>query len=92
MTVEVAINGRDMNVSPKLREYVEKKVGRLDHYLSHITEARVEARKLLAEVGVPDGFEFNLLNRNIQMPYSFVGIFLIDQWRQVGLRVNHVVK
>jgi putative sigma-54 modulation protein len=46
MTVEVAINGRDMNVSPKLREYVEKKVGRLDHYLSHITEARVD----LAEV------------------------------------------
>jgi putative sigma-54 modulation protein len=46
MTVEVAINGRDMNISPKLREYVEKKVGRLDHYLSNITEARVD----LAEV------------------------------------------
>jgi peptide/nickel transport system substrate-binding protein len=61
-------------------------------YGRDIGAARAQARRLLAEAGVPEGFEFNLLNRNIQMPYQFVGVFLIDQWRQVGLRVNHVVK
>ncbi|HEV8352913.1 MAG TPA: ABC transporter substrate-binding protein [bacterium] len=65
---------------------------KLAGYSRDISAARAQARRLLAEAGVPEGFEFNLLNRNIQMPYSFVGVFLIDQWRQVGLRVTHVVK
>ncbi|MGH2348124.1 MAG: ABC transporter substrate-binding protein, partial [bacterium] len=65
---------------------------RIAGYGRDINAARAQARRLLAEAGVSEGFEFNLLNRNIQMPYSFVGVFLIDQWRQIGLRVNHVVK
>jgi putative sigma-54 modulation protein len=46
MTVLVQIHGRDLSISPRLREYVEKKVSRLDHYLPTIQEARVD----LAEV------------------------------------------
>ncbi len=46
MTVSVQIHSRDLSVSPRLREYVEKKVSRLDHYLPTISEARVD----LAEV------------------------------------------
>ncbi len=46
MTVAVQIHSRDLSVSPRLREYVEKKVSRLDHYLPTINEARVD----LAEV------------------------------------------
>ncbi len=46
MTVSVQIHSRDLSVSPRLREYVEKKVSRLDHYLPTINEARVD----LAEV------------------------------------------
>ena len=46
MTVTVQIHSRDLSVSPRLREYVEKKVSRLDHYLPTISEARVD----LAEV------------------------------------------
>lgn len=61
-------------------------------YGRDIAAARAQARRLLAEAGVPEGFEFNLLNRSIEMPYRFVGVYLIDQWRQIGLRVNHVVK
>ena len=57
-----------------------------------INAARAEAKKLLAEAKVPEGFEFSLLNRNVQMPYEYVGVFLIDQWRQIGLKINHVVK
>jgi len=65
---------------------------KLGGYGRDINAARAEARKLLAEAKVPDGFGFSLLNRNIQMPYEYVGIFLIDQWRQIGLNVKHVVE
>ncbi len=65
---------------------------KLAGYGRDIAAARAQARRLLAEAGVPEGFEFDLLNRSIEMPYRYVGIFVIDQWRQIGLRVNHVVK
>lgn len=42
MTVLVQIHSRDLSISPRLREYVEKKVSRLDHYLPTINEARVD--------------------------------------------------
>jgi peptide/nickel transport system substrate-binding protein len=49
------------------------------------------ARRLLREAGVPEGFTFELKNRDIPNPYFDYANFLIDQWRQVGLRVNHRV-
>lgn len=73
-------------------EAPEAELVKLAGYGRDISAARAEAKKLLAEAGVPEGFTFELLNRNIQMPYEFVGIFLIDQWRQVGLNVKHVIK
>jgi putative sigma-54 modulation protein len=42
MAVQTTIHGRDLSITPKLREYVEKKVGKLDHYLPSITEARID--------------------------------------------------
>ncbi|HET6780489.1 MAG TPA: ABC transporter substrate-binding protein [bacterium] len=65
---------------------------KLAGYGRDIAANRAAARKLLAEAGIPEGFEFSLLNRNVPMPYEFVAIFLIDQWRQIGLKVNHVAK
>jgi len=53
-----------------------------------IRAAREEARKLLREAGVPD-LKFQLLNRSVPMPFSPVGIFLIDQWRQIGVTAEH---
>ena len=32
---------------------------------------------------------FALTNRNVAMPYTPVGVFLIDQWRQIGVNVKH---
>lgn len=46
MAVTTQIHARDLNVTPRLREYVEKKVSKLDRYLPTIEEARVD----LAEV------------------------------------------
>ena len=39
---------------------------------------------------MPEGFTFTFTNRGIPMPYEAVGIWLIDQWRQVGLNATMV--
>ncbi len=50
--------------------------------------ARAEARRLLREAGIPEGFAFTFKNRGIPQPYQPLGIWLVDQWRQVGLNVK----
>ena len=37
---------------------------------------------------MPDGFSFTFKNRGIPHPYEPLGIWLIDQWRQIGLNVK----
>jgi peptide/nickel transport system substrate-binding protein len=49
---------------------------------------RAEAKRLLKEAGVPEGFAFTFKNRGIPHPYEPLGIWLIDQWRQIGLNVK----
>jgi len=51
--------------------------------------SKKEARRLLKEAGVPEGFSIELLNRQEYEPMS---IWLIDQWRQVGLNVTQKVQ
>jgi peptide/nickel transport system substrate-binding protein len=53
-----------------------------------INASRAEAKKLLQAAGVPN-LTFALTNRNVAMPYTPVGVFLIDQWRQIGVNVKH---
>jgi peptide/nickel transport system substrate-binding protein len=57
-----------------------------------IAAARKEARRLLREAGVPDGFSFKFHNRGVEQPYKAVGIWLIDQWRKIGLDVEHWIE
>lgn len=54
--------------------------------------AKTEARRLLREAGVADGHAFPLLNRDIQMPYEPMAIYLIDQWSKVGLKATQNVR
>jgi peptide/nickel transport system substrate-binding protein len=61
---------------------------RLPGYSRDIAASRAEARKLLADAGAT-GLKFKLTNRNVPMPYTPVGVYLIDQWRQIGLSVEH---
>ena len=48
---------------------------------------RAEARRLLKEAGA-EGLKFTLSNRNID-PFTTAGVFAIDQWRQIGVMVDH---
>jgi peptide/nickel transport system substrate-binding protein len=64
---------------------------KLAGYGRDIAANRAEAKRLLREAGVPDGFSFTFKNRGIPMPYEPVAIWLIDQWRQIGLNVKQEV-
>jgi peptide/nickel transport system substrate-binding protein len=50
--------------------------------------AREEAKRLLKEAGA-EGLKFTLINRSTNQPYTPAGVFLIDQWRQIGVEVEH---
>jgi peptide/nickel transport system substrate-binding protein len=58
-------------------------------YGRNIEAARKEARRLLREAGVPEGFKFTISNRNSFEPQA---IWLIDQWRLIGLNVDQVIR
>jgi peptide/nickel transport system substrate-binding protein len=59
-------------------------------YATDVDKSRAEAMRLLQEAGVANGFSFTLLDRNVE-PFPTMGIFLIDQWRRIGLNVEHQV-
>ncbi len=66
-------------------------LAKLAGYWKDINASRTEARQLLKEAGVPDGFSFTFKNRGIPQPYEPLGIWLIDQWRQIGLNVKQEI-
>ena len=66
----------------------EAELVKLPGFSKDIKKSRDEAKKLLAEAGVPN-LKFTLWNRNLAMPYTPAGIFLVDQWRQIGVEVEH---
>ena len=55
-----------------------------------IEKSRAEARRLLKEAGA-EGLSFELLNRNVDQPYKYVGTWLVDQWSKIGLHVTQHV-
>jgi peptide/nickel transport system substrate-binding protein len=55
-----------------------------------IEKSRAEARRLLKEAGA-EGLQFELLNRNVDQPYKFVGIWLVDEWSKIGVRATQKV-
>lgn len=50
--------------------------------------ARAEAKRLLKEAG-HENLSLKLINRNIADPYTSAGIYLVDQWRQIGVTAEH---
>ncbi|HEX5958554.1 MAG TPA: ABC transporter substrate-binding protein, partial [Hyphomicrobiaceae bacterium] len=60
---------------------------KLAGYWPDIKKSREEAKRLLKEAGASD-LKFSLLNRTVDQPYTIVGTWLIDQWKQVGITVD----
>jgi peptide/nickel transport system substrate-binding protein len=68
-----------------------QELNKLAGYWTDAEKSRAEARRLLKEAGVPEGFSFTFKNRGIPMPYEPLGVWMIDQWRRVGLNVKQEV-
>jgi peptide/nickel transport system substrate-binding protein len=80
----VAFPGHPLAAS---KEELEKIAG----YWPDIEKSRAEAKRLLKEAGVSD-LKFTLANRGVDQPYTIVGTWLIDQWKQVGITVDQKVE
>ncbi|MBV8778082.1 MAG: ABC transporter substrate-binding protein [Alphaproteobacteria bacterium] len=55
-----------------------------------IEKSRAEARRLLKEAG-QENLSFELLNRNVDQPYKFNGLWVIDEWSKIGVKVTQRV-
>jgi peptide/nickel transport system substrate-binding protein len=67
-----------------------EELAKLAGYGKDINASRAEAKKLLKEAGA-EGLSFTFKNRGVPMPYEPVAVWLIDQWRQVGVTVKQEV-
>jgi peptide/nickel transport system substrate-binding protein len=68
----------------------KEELAQLAGYGPDINKSRAEAKRLLQEAGHPD-LKFTLHNRAVDQPYTIVGTWLIDQWKQVGITVDQKV-
>ena len=66
----------------------EAELVKLPGFGKDIEASRAKARQLLKEAGA-EGLTFKLFNRNVAEPYTPGGIFAIDQWRRIGVNVQH---
>ncbi|HEX3860278.1 MAG TPA: ABC transporter substrate-binding protein [Stellaceae bacterium] len=68
----------------------KEELEQLPGYWPDIDKSRAEAKRLLHEAGA-EGLSFELLNRNIDQPYKYIGAFVIDEWSKIGLKVTQRV-
>ena len=69
----------------------DEELMKITGFSKDINTSRKEARRLLREAGVPDGFSFKLKNWSSNKDYEVAAIWAIDQWRQIGLNITQVV-
>ena len=66
----------------------EAELAKLPGFWKDAEKARAEARRLLKEAGA-ENLEFKFLNRSGIESYTTGGVYLIDQWRRLGLKATH---
>ena len=67
----------------------EAELQKLPGFGTDAEKNRAEAKRLLAEAGYPNGFKVVLKNRNIRLPYQDFAVFVIQEWRKIGVEVEH---
>ena len=68
----------------------EAELEKVPGYWRDVERSRTEARRLLKEAGLPEPFTFAFTNRGITGPQR-VGVYVIDQWRKIGVQATHRV-
>ncbi len=67
----------------------EEDLVKMPGFSRDIEASRAEAKRLLAEAHVPN-LKVRLVNRTISNLFTPAGIYIIDQWRQIGVETAHV--
>src|SRR5262245_18909395 len=67
----------------------EADLQRLPGFGKDMEKNRAEARRLLAEAGYPNGVKVVLKNRNVRTPYIDFGVYVIQEWRKIGIEAEH---
>ncbi len=67
----------------------EEDLVKMPGFSKDIEASRAEAKSLLAAAGVPN-LKVRLINRTVSNLYIPAGIYIIDQWRQIGVETEHV--
>jgi peptide/nickel transport system substrate-binding protein len=63
---------------------------RLPGFSRYAAASKDEARRLLRQAG-HDDLRFTLTNLSIPNPFDAIGVYAIDQWRQVGITVTQEI-
>lgn len=66
----------------------ENDLVKMPGFSKDIEASRAEARRLLAEAGVTN-LKVKLTNRMIANLFTGGGVYVIDQWRQIGVETEH---
>ncbi len=65
-----------------------EELARLPGFGPDIAAARAEARRLLAEAGQTK-LNVRMISRSIENPHQQLAVYLIDQWRQIGVTTEN---
>ncbi|MBV9828104.1 MAG: ABC transporter substrate-binding protein [Alphaproteobacteria bacterium] len=68
----------------------KEELQQLPGFWPDIDKSRAEARRLLKEAGA-ENLSFELLNRDVDQPFKYVGTFVVDEWSKIGLKVTQKV-
>jgi peptide/nickel transport system substrate-binding protein len=66
----------------------EADLEKMPGFARNIEASRQEARRLLAQAGLPN-LKIKLTNRTIANLFTGAGVYVIDQWRQIGVETEH---
>jgi peptide/nickel transport system substrate-binding protein len=61
---------------------------KLPGYARDIDKSRAAAKQLLNEAG-HQALKVKFVNRNIAEPYTPAGVYVVDQWRRIGVEADH---
>ena len=67
----------------------EAELEKLPGFGKDMEKNRAEAKRLLAEAGYPNGLKVVLKNRNVKLPYQDFAVFLIQEWRKIGIEAEN---
>src|SRR5205085_8683021 len=68
----------------------EQQLHEIAGFWTDINKSREEAKRLLKEAGA-ENLSFELLNRDVDQPYKYIGIWLVDQWSKIGVKVTQKI-